>query len=588
MGSENGKIFNINNEDEIISDKSSDNNSIGNKFSDFEIIKFYDFSGNEINFSWSLAKVRSLINKKLYLMKKINNPFEHQIMQMYQNQFQNLTKIDNPFIMKYYSLFQDNDNNIYLIYEYMDTELGKFLEINRLNNSIINEEEIWNILLQSLLGLRYLHQNYSYLGISLTNIFINDERNVKIGIFNEFQNNNNINYNINDDIIFLGDYFSQLLINNYSQELIQIINLITNINQIPDLNFLYQRVVKIYITKFAKNTSILSVIQCLFSCQKFYEIIFQNRDLINQNMQIYNMCYWYLKIINNINDKSNLNECIEEFRLEISSKYKYTKFGENKEINPFHLLIFILEKIFAETNVIDSKNCQDENNKEKYIVNSVFNAEKIDKYNKGQMLKKFEENFSQNTNSIISNLFCGIILTETKCLKCENIQYSFSNFCFLYYDISDTNKNEFDLIKDGFNNNKLLYVDKNIYCEKCLTYQKHSENDKYYRMSKNLIIYFDRGNNYKNNSIINFDENLNLSYFIEDKNNSPKEYYLIGSINRIINNNKEEFIYYTRDQNQNNIWHISNINVSLNFSFAPINKIKSNGQTILLFYNMKG
>ena len=38
MGSENGKIFNINNEDEIISDKSSDNNSIGNKFSDFEII----------------------------------------------------------------------------------------------------------------------------------------------------------------------------------------------------------------------------------------------------------------------------------------------------------------------------------------------------------------------------------------------------------------------------------------------------------------------------------------------------------------------------------------------------------------------
>ena len=80
------------------------------------------------------------------------------------------------------------------------------------------------------------------------------------------------------------------------------------------------------------------------------------------------MCYWYLKIINNINDKSNLNECIEEFRLEISSKYKYTKFGENKEINPFHLLIFILEKIFAETNVIDSKNSQDESNKEKYII----------------------------------------------------------------------------------------------------------------------------------------------------------------------------------------------------------------------------
>ena len=139
------------------------------------------------------------------------------------------------------------------------------------------------------------------------------------------------------------------------------------------------------------------------------------------------------------------------------------------------------------------------------------------------------------------------------------------------------------MIKDGFENKKLLYKEKNDYCEKCLIYQNHIEVNKYYKMPNQLIIYFYRGNNYKNKSHIQFEENLDVANYIENKE-SPKYYYLTGSINRLIDKGKEKFIYNIREPKNKN----SNINDSreyLNYDISQNNKIQSNGEIILLFYN---
>ena len=269
--------------------------------------------------------------------------------------------------------------------------------------------------------------------------------------------------------------------------------------------------------------------------------------------------------------------------MEISSKYP--ELEENKEINPFIFLIFLLEKIHKETNKIIENNEEIEEKNEKNIINSPFDAEKLDKSNKEQMLNNFISYFKNNVNSPISDLFCGIILSEIKCQICENINYSFSNFCFIYFDISNNNNKNFDLVKDGFENKKLLSVDKTIYCEKCLIYQKHSEYNKYYKMPHQLIIYFYRGNNYNDNSAINFDEKLNVNKYIEEKD-STKEYYLTGSINRIIDKGKEKFIYYIRDPNNKNILFLNDFKEQIDFNNNAINKIQSNGQIVLLFYNI--
>ena len=122
-----------------------------------------------------------------------------------------------------------------------------------------------------------------------------------------------------------------------------------------------------------------------------------------------------------------------------------------------------------------------------------------------------------------------------------------------------------------------------VYCQRCLTYQRHAEFNRYYNMNHQLIISFIRGTNFKNNSTINFKEELNLEPYVDEKKDSPKHYYLVGSINRVIVDNKEEFFYFTRDPENYNYWHIGNKYFLKNN--APIEEIKNNGQIIMLFYN---
>lgn len=591
MGSQIEKLKNLESHIEINLEELplyNDDDEIGDQFTDFEINQFYDFDEND--YSWSKAKVISRKNHKVYMMENLN--IQHQFISNCFDQISKLKDLNHPYIIKYYKFFQYN-NNFLLIREFMNPDIDNYIKANQAYNIRINEEYLWNILLQCLSALEYLHkQNLGNSGIKLGNIYMRDEQNIKIGIFNPFPYNNNL-----EDINILGNYFYNMCLYQleaenekkpiYSKELIDIIYLMkeNDHKNFPNYYNLFGEVKKIFIQKYARNTSISAVFRCLYSYHNFYEIIYKNAQKINISNQKYYIYNWVVKIIELIfeSKKEKFNEYIEDFRLEISSKYP--ELEENKEINPFIFLIFLLEKIHKETNKIIENNEEIEEKNEKNIINSPFDAEKLDKSNKEQMLNNFITYFKNNVNSPISDLFCGIILSEIKCQICENINYSFSNFCFIYFDISNNNNKNFDLVKDGFENKKLLSVDKTIYCEKCLIYQKHSEYNKYYKMPHQLIIYFYRGNNYNDNSAINFDEKLNVNKYIEEKD-LTKEYYLTGSINRIIDKGKEKFIYYIRDPNNKNILFLNDFKEQIDFNNNAINKIQSNGQIVLLFYNI--
>ena len=593
MGSQIEKIRNLEKNKYIIIDdlsSSSCKEEIGENIFDFKIIQMSEIK--EENNSLYIAKVESLKNHKIYVVEKIGK--QTSLTKFYFEQISKLKDFDNPNIIKYYNLIEDY-NCFYLIREYMELNINDFIEANKLYNENIKEEIIWKILLQCLSGLQYLHiQNVADLGIKLTNIFMKDEYNVKIGIFNLFPKMEDIKYNYKIDINFLGKYFYEMCFNIgqkkviYSKELIDIITIMNekDFNKIPDSYILYNEVLKKFIQKYSQNSSISSIFRCLYSLPGFNDLIFKISPEIKKYNKKYIMNSWCLKIINILfgYEKENINECIEEFRLFISSKYPDLE--ENKEINPFHLLIVLLKDIFTESNQIIESNEFKKEKKEKNIINSVFDTEKIDKSNKAHAFCKFLKHYNYNVNSPIFDLFCGIILTEVKCQICENINYSLSNFFFLYFDISNKKDDEiYDLIKDGFENKKLLYKEKNDYCEKCLIYQNHIEVYKYYKMPDQLIIYFDRGYNYKNKSNILFEEKLNVENYIEDNKDSPKDYYLTGSINRLIDKGKEKFIYCIREPNNKNNWNVNDSKIYLNCDNAPINKIQSNGEIILLFYN---
>jgi hypothetical protein len=105
-------------------------------------------------------------------------------------------------------------------------------------------------------------------------------------------------------------------------------------------------------------------------------------------------------------------------------------------------------------------------------------------------------------------------------------------------------------------------------------------------MNNQLVISFLRGNNFQNNSKVNFTEELDLSEFVDEKDAIPCKYYLVGAINRLISEGKEEFIYWAREPDERNSWHTYK-GFKRNIE-TPINEIQTTGQVILLFYNNNG
>ena len=601
-----------------IFDESSlyDDSQMGNSLSDFEILQILNDKNNSF-----VSKVRSLNNHKIYAMKKINLNNNQYLAQQYINQAQLLQTINNPHIVKHYNSFMDNSGNLYLIMEYMNNgDIYGFIKAHQVLNKDIKEEEIWNILLQCISALDYFYsKNLGNSGIRFTNIFMNNEQNAKINIYADYDSNKDYI----SDIYSLGKYFYCLCFSQhervknedvktiddvdvvkefnqkYSKELMEIIYEMLELgqnNQQININMLYNKVKDQYVKKYARNTSIESVLRCMNALPDINNKIFSYEQTINSNIDKYYINYWYLKAIKALSGKNDidLKLCVEEFRRAIASEN--SKLDGNKEIDPLYLIAFLLQKMHIETNEKKySNNINGQNSMGNYVINSVFNGEEEDKTNKEQMLYKFLSYSQANIKSPISELFFGILKTKRNCQICKTGNYSFSNFCLVNFDLSNyNNQNDFNLIKDGFereyNYGKPLEPDKaeRVYCERCLTYQKHLEFNRYYVMNHHLIISFIRGNDYKNYTKIDFEENINLQNYVDEKRELIN-FYLVGSINRIGSKEEEneKFIYFVRDRNNYNYWTIYNNGSQKLLESAPINEIKNTGQIILLFYNNK-
>jgi len=597
MGSQMEKVLDYEGKSYAIFDESSlyDDTQIGNQLSDFEILEVLSDEENS-NF---VAKVRSIQNHKIYALKRIIIQDYNQRMQYYQ-QVQNLIQLNHPHLIKYYKSFAQNEN-FYLVMEYMNnSDIDGFRKAHQVLGKNIKEEEIWNILLQCLSALDYVYSGKfnNFLGFKICNIFMNNEQNAKIGISHPTNNCT--------DIFLLGKCFyamcfsqdenvkdrkflevelqqiQQMGNTNYSEELLNIINLMLNDNNNVDINTLYTQVKNEYCKKYAKNSSINSVLRCLYSYPKLNNEICQRENKFYNSQQYY-ISYIYFSAIRTLQGayQNNLNQFIEDFRRAIATEN--SKLDGSKEIDPLYLLAFLLEKMHKEMNEVEEGELNE--------------GEEVDRTNKEQTFNQFVNYINSNINSPISDLFLGINKTKRICQTCKNGYYYFNNFCFVIFDLTAKNDKNFNLFNDGFlyqyNCEKRLEPDKpdRVSCEKCLTYQFHYEFNRYYVMSKQLIISFLRGNNYENNTNVYFDEKLDLSQLVDEKDIS--QFYLVGCINRMVIEGKEEFIYWARDPDNINLWHKSKINPMNKQSYGHldehsklnINEIMSTGQIIILFYN---
>ena len=469
------KYFSFEGEDEYLLQYESE--QIGNKLMDFEILQVLSEGSNKNNLSF-VAKVRSLKNNKIYSMKKINISVIQNNMPYIYNLMNNLKKINHPHIVKYYNYFEEN-NFLYLIMEYMDnSDILGYIQGYQIFDKQIPETEIWNILLQCLSALNYLNSlNYGNIGIKITNVFVNNTYNIKIGVFRDFIVNGQY-YNPKEELDLLQKYF-HVMINSqiFGIKELDNISFIQNLNVQQNLNNtysntltniiynnfngnvseLYKKVKEEYSKKYTKNTSIKAILRCLSSYKLLTNRLVLEKQTIESNKDKYYMSYWYLKTIEALKgiNEYNLQLFIDNFRIALACTN--SKLDGNKEIDPLMILVFLLNKIHIELNKAD-KNKIIEAGYNKYniyndnIKNFVFNGEEHDRTNKDQILQEFINHFNITMQSPISDLFISFMKTKRICQICRSGYYFFSNFLYIIFDLTkEANEQQpFDLMKDGF------------------------------------------------------------------------------------------------------------------------------------------
>ena len=191
---------------------------------------------------------------------------------------------------------------------------------------------------------------------------------------------------------------------------------------------------------------------------------------------------------------------------------------------------------------------------------------------------------TENLNSEISKFFYGVKKYKNVCSQCRNAVYSFSNFFCIPFDLTKPQQNN---IFQLCSNICQIKRQKRTVCEVCLTEQNFNEFEDYYIYPQNLAFCFYRGTNNLYNTYIDFPEILTVSEAKGKDQMIEVQFQLIGTVNRIINQqNEEEYIYFCRKYNQNNntsFWY-SRPNFGPWQGF-PLNVIQQSGQIIMLFYN---
>ena len=632
-------IINIENKEilayKIPSFYNNENNLIGNKLEDFEILQIM----GEGSFG-NIAKVKSKLNSEIYALKqnKLENISKEKKREI-TNELLFLKKLDHPNICKCITTFEEN-NLFYIVMKLFDNkDLYRYLVGNRIFGNLINEDIFWNIFYQCINGLNYIHnKGIIHRDIKPGNIFIDDEKNIQIGDFgiavvmqnsNQVQNFSNDpeqqkslllipgeckgtpnyvapevqlcqNYDQKADIYSMGItfyalcYASHPYINNnnmnelnndnyYSKELRDIICKMIQINPLDRINTsdLYSLIKKCYIKKYVKNSGIFSAVRCLFNYPNF-KSYFSNNYLMSQVME--SQCpkkfsFIMIEIIQSIEEKIGNNISDKIYDLRNILKETINK-KDNEEISPLETINILLNSLNCELN--EKFENMTKSQKKSYIHNPDVPGNEAKKY------QEFVNDYNKIFNSFISINFQGVLKVARKC-SINHINYLFRRFHFIPLNcdiIKNKLKKQTINISEAFDclNDKNSQLDKNkfVVCPECKKYSQHKVSTTIYKTPDNLIIFFDRGPKNSNNIKIDFDEKITFNKS-QVQLNYDKEYYLLGIITEIsIQNSNSKYLAFIKKGSN---WILCDIEQENNQEeFVDLSQIKNQGNIICLFY----
>lgn len=544
----------------------------------------------------SVAKVRCKLDNKIYALKIIekqndNKKYNYREIQMFQ-------KLKHPNIIKYYGCFED-DNNIYLIIEYMENgSLTKFIGgKSRIKyNAKIPNELVWNLFLQSISGLVYIHsQKIIHRDIKPDNLLIDNNMKLKItdfGISKTFEKDkNNFNtvlgvqnhysapethqdnpntyskyYNEKVDIYSLGKTFQEFYDIMEKPDDKKFYNLFTSMmkiepNERPSAKEVYEQVIKIYNEKNLKNTCMDSLIRCFYSLSPMTSYFLKLSNANNKNII-----------------KTDFKNCLEAFTDKDINKWfiaveqlrhsleKQNPCLETKnEIEPFILFSFLFKELNNELN----KSIINNETKNRHIINN----ELVTKNNKEETKLNFINNFLLKQNSYITNNFMGLIKEIRLCESCQLKTYKFKSYFSITFDLLKMHVNNGQInLEDCFAYEKQEQHSKNLMCSNCIKINSHIIHKYYYSSPLLLIIHIK--NDSLNKASLYINEIIDLEEHFEFEN-LPRLFALKG----ILKNKEGKYI---SNININNTWFLCEGKKIKKIEFKSTKE--NNENIIMLFY----
>ena len=613
-------------------DKGGKKVNVGSKLSDFTIVKKL----GEGHFG-SVNLVTSKITKKLYAMKEIKEnryESEKQILEI-QKEIKLLENLHHPHVITYFTSFREN-GNFYIVTEYING--GSFEDLLKKNISqgkFIEEKTIWDLLVQSLSGLLYLHENKKIIhrDIKPDNILLDLEGRVKISDFGvsaikseeveeyvkchgtvagpiQFMSPEMCfggSYDFKSDIYMLGLTFFFMMSNDLPEKKIRfgpiflpiknpnakipdtysptlkkfIEKLLNNPEERPSTKRAYSEAIAFYTCKYLQVTSIFSTLECFlsipaigpyFKSEKIQSYI--DSDESNENRK-----YVVTKIFKEglfYADPNNFNyelAKVECIKLRLMLYAGKENKNKDTEINLFDLIPDLLTHLHKELNK-DSSNSE------------VENEEQIDNTNEQAVLTSTMKRFSEKYRSKITDQFFYLSKTTHECPDCQRIiKYSSDIFsvCIMRPDraaiyLDKKNLNIIDLFKHY--RKKRLYTNENSYCKFCGKNQENVNRSKvFYTSPYNLILEIEYEDEKEFNLTI--DEVINIQDFVEMKNLSTVNYNLVGAIFKEKNENEyKKYVSFTKKTNGG--WIYFNGNTIKESSF---NELAKHNNLQMLFYS---
>ena len=395
------------------------------------------------------------------------------------------------------------------------------------------------------------------------------------------------------------DYFNKKI---YSNELNKIVDKMTEKNDRKRISsddaYFYIR--KYFINKYVKNSSVDAILHCFYCFPNFKDFFNNNKnkdlfsqnnnnednkdnedDTINYKEEIGNNIFNVIQSLST-NNKDQIDDNLYELRYSMTNSGLNAK--DNEEIDPGIFISFflkILNSVLNEITEIDEKSLADDI----YILSTFY---KFDKCVEEMNFNLYINTYSKRLLSLISRNFFNIMEIKQECKNpgCNYVGYSFSMLNFLPLNVnileSQCQKKDNLHLRDAFNcllnNNITLSKDRGIKCNKCNDFTIHQESKKFYHTSKDLIIIFDRGEDFSNKTFINFDDQLILNKAEVERYNEVR-YNLVSILVKMETpKEREEYISFMPFGDGN--W-VSNKDKKNSLS---LDEVKKSGIIVALFY----